>query len=91
MYRGRIVERGPAADLFVSPAHPYTRALVDAIADPAAPAQIRAQPLRDDDGTTGGCAFAPRCPRAQAYCRAEAPALREVGTNRHAACHYPGE
>jgi peptide/nickel transport system ATP-binding protein len=91
MYRGRIVERGPAADLFVRPAHPYTRALVDAIPDPAAPAQVRAQPLRDDDGTTGGCAFAPRCPRAQAYCRAEAPALREVGTNRHAACHYPGE
>jgi oligopeptide/dipeptide ABC transporter ATP-binding protein len=93
MYRGRIVERGPAADLFTTPAHPYTRALVDAIPDPTAPVRTRPQPLRDDDGTTGGggCAFAPRCPRVQARCRAEAPDLREVGTNRHAACHYPGE
>jgi oligopeptide/dipeptide ABC transporter ATP-binding protein len=92
MYRGRIVERGPAADLFTRPAHPYTRALVDAIPDPAAPPRgPAALPLRDDNGASGGCAFAPRCPRAQARCREETPALREVGTNRHAACHYPGE
>jgi peptide/nickel transport system ATP-binding protein len=92
MYRGRIVERGPAAELFMHPAHPYTRALVDAIPNPAAPSRGPATvPLRDDNGSGGGCAFAPRCPRAQARCRAEAPALREVGTNRHAACHYPEE
>ncbi|HEX2114807.1 MAG TPA: oligopeptide/dipeptide ABC transporter ATP-binding protein [Alphaproteobacteria bacterium] len=92
MYRGRIVERGPAEDLFVRPAHPYTRALVDAIPDPAAPSRGRpALALREDNRVGGGCAFAPRCPRARARCREEAPALREVGTNRHAACHYPGE
>jgi peptide/nickel transport system ATP-binding protein len=89
MYRGRIVERGPAEELFTRPAHPYTRALVDAIPDPEAPSRARAAALRDDDGPAGGCAFAPRCPRAQARCRAESPVLREVGTNRHAACHYP--
>jgi oligopeptide/dipeptide ABC transporter ATP-binding protein len=92
MYRGRLVERGPAAELFARPAHPYTRALVDAIPDPEAPSRGRtAAPLPDDEGGTAGCAFAPRCPRAQARCRVEAPALREVGTNRHAACHYPGD
>jgi peptide/nickel transport system ATP-binding protein len=92
MYRGRIVERGPAAALFTSPAHPYTRALVDAIPDPETPSRGRtASPSREDDGIAGGCAFAPRCPRAQTRCREEAPALREVGTNRHAACHYPGD
>ena len=90
LYRGRIVERGPAAELFARPAHPYTRALVDAIPDPEAPSRAPAATrLRDDEGWTGGCAFAPRCPRAQARCREENPALREVGTNRHAACHYP--
>ena len=90
MYRGRIVEQGLAADLFAHPAHPYTRALVDAIPDPEAPSRgPSAVVLRNDDGGTGGCAFAPRCPKAQARCRAETPALREVGTNRRAACHYP--
>jgi peptide/nickel transport system ATP-binding protein len=90
MYRGRIVEQGLAADLFTHPAHPYTRALVDAIPDPEAPSRgVATVRLRDDDGIPGGCAFAPRCPRAQARCRAEIPALREVGTNRRAACHYP--
>jgi peptide/nickel transport system ATP-binding protein len=92
MYRGRIVERGLAAALFTRPAHPYTRALVDAIPDPAEPMRgYGTATLRSDDGSSGGCAFAPRCPRAQERCRAEAPALREVGTDRHAACHYPHE
>jgi peptide/nickel transport system ATP-binding protein len=92
MYRGRIVEQGLAADLFTHPAHPYTRALVDAIPDPEAPSRGGAAvPQRDDEAGTGGCAFAPRCPKAQARCRAERPDLREVGTNRRAACHYPGD
>jgi peptide/nickel transport system ATP-binding protein len=91
MYRGRIVEHGPAEDLFAHPAHPYTRALIEAIPDPAAPRPGRGTAvLRDDGSPGGGCPFAPRCPRAQDRCRAEPPALQEVGTNRRAACHYPG-
>ncbi|HJS31025.1 MAG TPA: methionine ABC transporter ATP-binding protein, partial [Alphaproteobacteria bacterium] len=35
-----------------------------------------------------GCPFAPRCPRAESRCRAEAPLLRELGGGRHAACHF---
>jgi peptide/nickel transport system ATP-binding protein len=91
MYRGRIVEQGPAEALFTRPAHPYTRALVDAIPDPAAPRGPRAAAVKhgDSDTTAAGCAYAPRCPRAQARCRAEAPALREIATGRRAACHYP--
>jgi oligopeptide/dipeptide ABC transporter ATP-binding protein len=91
MYRGRIVEQGPAEALFTRPAHPYTRALVDAIPDPAAPVRATARAVPGDDGTSGagGCAYAPRCPRAQARCRAEAPVLREIATDRRAACHYP--
>jgi peptide/nickel transport system ATP-binding protein len=91
MYRGRIVEQGPAAALFENPAHPYTQALVDAIPDPATPSRGPAVALRHDDGSSAGCAFAARCPRVQARCRAETPVLREVGTNRRAACHYPGD
>ncbi len=93
MYRGRIVEQGPAEALFTRPAHPYTRALVDAIPDPATPvrAAAAAPPARRDDGDggRGGCAYASRCPRAQARCRAESPLLREIATGRRAACHYP--
>jgi peptide/nickel transport system ATP-binding protein len=93
MYRGRIVEQGPSEALFTRPAHPYTRALVDAIPDPTAPMrrEIRAVPRDDGDGMTGGCAYAPRCPRAQERCRVETPALREIATGRRAACHYPGD
>jgi peptide/nickel transport system ATP-binding protein len=91
MYRGRIVEQGAAEALFTRPAHPYARALVDAIPDPEAPrrAAPRAMPSHDGAAATSGCAYAPRCPRAQARCRAERPELREIATGRRAACHYP--
>jgi peptide/nickel transport system ATP-binding protein len=92
MYRGRVVEQGPAAALFEHPAHPYTQALVDAVPDLATagtkaplPPSLRAG---DDAATSTGCPYAPRCPRAEARCRAEAPALRDIGNGRKAACHF---
>jgi peptide/nickel transport system ATP-binding protein len=92
MYRGRVVEQGPAAALFEHPAHPYTQALVDAVPDLASagtkaplPASLRAG---DDAAASVGCPYAPRCPRVDARCRAEAPALRDIGSGRKAACHF---
>jgi len=94
MYRGRFVETGGAREVFERPAHPYTQALVAAIPDPLAPGRRPHLALRDGEarapnsGAWAGCAFAARCPRAEARCRTETPALRDVGAGRRAACHF---
>jgi dipeptide transport system ATP-binding protein len=90
MYFGRVVESGPKDRLFAQPLHPYTQALMS-----ATPA-LRAADRRERIVIHGeppsplapppGCAFASRCPRAEARCRGEAPLLRDVG-DRHVACH----
>ena len=90
MYLGRIVEEGAADDLFATPQHPYTRALVS-----AAPAPGRAMKdriiLRGDPpnpaARPAGCAFHPRCPVAVARCRAESPVLTTAAPGRTVACH----
>ncbi len=90
MYRGRVVEQGPAADVFLAPAHPYTQALVDAVPDLATAGTGALPPSLPEanNEAVGGCPFAPRCPRVAARCRAEAPALRDLGGSRRAACHF---
>jgi peptide/nickel transport system ATP-binding protein len=89
MYLGRIVELAPAGELFARPRHPYTRLLLDTVPDlemrrrertPVAgevPSPIEPPP---------GCAFHPRCPWANARCRAERPQPLPVGAAR-VACH----
>ena len=95
MYLGRVVETGPTAEIFAAPRHPYTRALLDSVP------RLR----RGDDGDDGfrpiageipsplapppGCHFRPRCPLAEARCRAERPVL-EGAAGRQAACHLAG-
>ena len=91
MYRGRIVEIGPTEELFASPAHPYTRELVDATPRldrrTKAPA---AEAPRQEGGGSEGCAYAARCIRAQERCRQAAPELTPTTTDdRLAACHFP--
>src|SRR6202790_4058572 len=79
MYVGRIVETAPTADLYATPRHPYTEALLAAVpkADPANPPP--------------GCAFHPRCPYAEARCRSELPVLREIAPAHWSACHRSAE
>jgi peptide/nickel transport system ATP-binding protein len=92
MYRGRIVEQGPAAALFHAPAHPYTRALVDAVShvdfDTPKRAVIARQPVIDDTLYLG-CAYASTCPYVEAACREKPPALASVAPERRAACIKP--
>jgi peptide/nickel transport system ATP-binding protein len=95
MYLGKLVEIGPAGDVYGRPHHPYTRGLIDTIpiADPWAT-------KTGNDGVRGelpsalhppsGCRFRTRCPFAQDICAEQEPQLRPFGTEGHqAACHFP--
>jgi oligopeptide/dipeptide ABC transporter ATP-binding protein len=94
MYCGRIVELAPTDNLFACPMHPYTEALLSAVpvADPrmrGKRARIRlAGEVADPASPPSGCAFHPRCGYADARCRTEVPALREVSPGHVSACHY---
>jgi peptide/nickel transport system ATP-binding protein len=93
MYLGRVVELAGADALFAAPRHPYTRMLMDAIPDLAMSGKPRtpvAGEVPNPLAPPAGCAFHPRCPHADARCRAERPHLRP-----HAggvvACHAVAE
>jgi peptide/nickel transport system ATP-binding protein len=91
MYMGKIVEYGPRLDIFNSPQHPYTRALLSAV--PSVDKARRAQTKRilipgdppDPVNLPAGCRFANRCPVAQDICLRDEPELANG-----VACHFPG-
>jgi peptide/nickel transport system ATP-binding protein len=92
MYLGRMVEIGPADAVFASPAHPYTRGLIDAIlaiAPRSQSAKVIEGEIPSPVHPPPGCRFHTRCPLAQARCREEDPALQKYATERTVACHYP--
>ncbi len=97
MYLGRIVEMGTAEEVFARPAHPYTRALLDAVPVPD-PVRERARSVEGLKGELpspiappAGCRFHPRCPRVMTICRRADPALIPVAPGQAAACwlHAP--
>jgi len=97
MYLGEIVEYADRPTLFARPRHPYTQVLLEAapsLARRKSAGYRRAGMVKGDlpspMNLPRGCAFASRCPNAQARCREEAPALRDLGDSR-AACHFPLE
>ncbi|MFK4270745.1 ABC transporter ATP-binding protein [Streptomyces milbemycinicus] len=98
MYAGRIVETAPVHELYKRPAHPYTRGLLDSIPRLDRKGQelyaIKGLPPNLLKIPTG-CAFNPRCPKAQDICRTDVPVLEPVteqdGTplpGRGSACHF---
>jgi oligopeptide transport system ATP-binding protein len=94
MYAGRIVELGPAREIYADPKHPYTAALLRSIPD----IQVREERLPAIEGAPPnllrlptGCAFHPRCPLADDRCRAEVPPEVEVGPGRWSACFRADE
>ena len=93
MYAGRIVETGPVGAIFSHPMHPYTRGLLASI---PLIARDRASRLTEIEGMVpgpgerpAGCAFAPRCARADDRCFATAPALTARGDTHDVACWHP--
>jgi peptide/nickel transport system ATP-binding protein len=95
MYAGRKAEEAPVHELFAQPQHPYTNGLLGAVPRPGV-AGVRGR-LREIPGRVPslaslpqGCAFAPRCPRADDRTRSEVPELREVRPEHLVACFHPG-
>jgi peptide/nickel transport system ATP-binding protein len=96
MYAGRLVETAPVTALFDAPRHPYTRGLLAAVEAPAVAESGAPGRLAEIPGAVpalwdlpSGCAFASRCPRAQALCGSRRPALDEVAPGHRAACWFP--
>jgi oligopeptide transport system ATP-binding protein len=94
MYLGKLVEVGDSGEITQHALHPYTRSLISAIpiADPVE-ARKRERIILEGDvpspmNPPSGCRFHPRCPYAQARCKAEEPALSETGAQHFVACHF---
>jgi oligopeptide/dipeptide ABC transporter ATP-binding protein len=95
MYLGRIVESGPSDEVFASPSHPYTRALLNAAPEPDFSSR---KPLSVLEGTVPsaldpppGCHFHDRCPIARDVCAEQRPPLVGIGDDRQVACLFPLE
>ena len=95
LYRGQVMETGPAERIYSRPAHPYTEALLAAAPVPD-PRQQQARRAARTATTLVppnpvGCRFAHRCPHAVELCRSERPVLRQVGGDTSVACHRHDE
>ena len=95
MYAGRIIESGPADDLFERPLHPYTAGLIASVSRLDRPRAYRLHSISGQPPSLvrlpSGCAFHPRCAHAAEQCRIEAPQLRLMHADHAAACHFAGE
>ena len=94
MYLGKIVEISDAEQLYKSPKHPYTEALISAVPIPDPKKQRKRELIRlegdvpDPSKPPSGCHFHPRCPYADDLCKKETPELREITSGVKVACHF---
>ncbi|WP_138465771.1 ABC transporter ATP-binding protein [Poseidonocella sp. HB161398] len=92
MYLGRIVEEGPAEQIFTAPRHPYTQALLAATPSLKRPAgetgKVLDGELPSPANPPSGCAFRTRCALATGDCASAVPPLETVGPERRTACFH---
>jgi len=91
MYLGRLVELAGKGDLYASPLHPYSQALLSAVPLPD-PAALRHRIILSGEvpspiNPPSGCSFHPRCPEVQPVCARQNPVFKEVQPHRWVACH----
>ncbi|GGF05735.1 ABC transporter ATP-binding protein [Aliidongia dinghuensis] len=93
MYLGQFVETGPAAEIFRRPAHPYTRALIDATPrldpDRTHPPAVLYGEIPSPSHLPPGCRFQGRCPHADDHCRTVEPPPTTLADGRMVRCHKP--
>lgn len=93
MYLGRIIEKGPVDKIFTAPRHPYTQLLLASSpgADDRPIAHYPKGAMPSPIDRPPGCAFASRCPHANATCLKAPPPLQEYAEGRHVACYFERE
>jgi len=94
MYLGKLVEVGPADEVFRNPVHPYTRALIDAVPVPVVDGSVQMhKPLEGEIPSAAnppsGCRFRTRCAFADDICVEVQPEVNFYGDGHTAACHHP--
>ncbi len=90
MYAGRVVERGPAEEIYRRPSHPYTMGLLNSVPRLDRPRGAPLDPIPgsppDPLALPNGCAFGPRCGFATGGCAERVPQLRDAGEGHQSAC-----
>jgi oligopeptide/dipeptide ABC transporter ATP-binding protein len=91
MYAGRVVETGRTEDLFASPRHPYTRALLKSLPTLETKERLQTIPgsVPDLAHLPRGCSYQDRCEKVQTRCREEEPPLEPKDGDRAARCFFP--
>ncbi len=93
MYLGKICEIADPDDLYLKPAHHYSRALIAAVPIPNPEVQVNFARLGGEPPSSinppSGCRFRPRCSSASDRCAAEEPKLQEIAPGHFVACHHP--